>query len=245
MKMSQVFGIAAAALVGAMVVMCNSVSGPTVTTPTRNVVFYDGFEGNNLDSADSAGNAYAKIYTPRAYGWMSITANAAHAGKYSLTADSNNTGLRRWLDNPISDSIAGLEFYLMAKASGKTDLFAALVTMGTSAGMLNNGFSALLGMGIDKSDSLWYTFQKYDDPQADSDLIKKNFAALQFNTWYKCAVEYDFAAQRLTYYLNGSTVFTRSAPGIKKLDMFVTYRDSLGAQGPKDYYIDDLTVYKR
>ena len=204
------------------------------------IISFDGFEGNNLDSA-----GYMKIYNPAAYGWMSVTTKAAHTGAYSLTSDSNNTGLRKWLDSPISDSIAGLAFYLKASQSGKTDFFAAIVTMGTSAGMLDNGFSTVLGMGIDKSDSLWYTFQKYDDPQADSDLIRKNFAPLEFNRWYKCAVEYDFTAKTLTYFLDGAVVFTRSAPGIRKLDMFITYRDGLGAQGPKDYFIDDITIYKR
>jgi hypothetical protein len=176
---------------------------------------------------------------------MSVSSAVAHSGVYSLTSDSNNTGVRKWLDNPISDSIAGMEFYLMAKTSGHIDFHAAIVTMGTSAGMLNNGFSAVLGMGVDMSDSLWYTFQKYDNPQADSDLVHKNFEALEFNKWYKCAVEYDFTAQALTYYLNNTAVYTRSAPGIKKLDMFITERDSLGSTGPKEYYIDDITIYKR
>jgi hypothetical protein len=246
MKISRVFYIAAAVTVFGIVGMCNK-SGPTSPTPQpRNVLFTEGFEGNNLDSA-----GYTKLYNPRAFGIMSITTNAAHSGKYSLTSDSNNTGIRKWMyDNNgdqivISDSIAGFEFYLMAKSSGKTDFFAAMVTMGTSAGMLDNGFSTVMGMGIDKSDSLWYTFQKYDDPQADSDLVHKNFLALEFNKWYKCAVEYDFTAQKLTYYLDGSEIYTRSAQGIKKFDMFIADRDSAGAQGPKDYYLDDITIYKR
>ena len=246
MSMSRVFCILSAVAVSGIVIMCNKNSGP-ITPPTtpRNVLFSDGFEGNNLDSLDSAGIGYTKLYNPRAYGPMSITNKASHTGAYSLTSDSNNTGLRRWLDNPVSDSIAGFEFYCMAKESGQTDFFAAITTMGTSAGMLNNGFSALLGMGIDKSDSLWYTFQKYDNPQADSDLVHKTFAALEFNKWYKCTMEYDFAAQKLTYYLNDAVIYTRSAPGIAKLDMFITMRDSLGTQGPKDYFIDDINIYKR
>ena len=240
MRIFRVFCIGAAVAVSGIVVMCNKDSGTTPTTPPRNVLFSEGFEGTNLDSA-----GYTKLYNPPAYGWMSISTNAAHSGTSSLTSDSNNTGIRRWLDNPIRDSIAGLEFYLMAKESGKTNFFAAITTMGTSAGMLDNGFSALLGMGIDKSDSLWYSYQKYDNPQADSDLVHKTFAALEFNKWYKCTVEYDFTAQKLTYYLNGSAIYTRSAPGINVLDMFITMRDGLGDPGPKDYFIDDITIYKR
>jgi len=242
MNISRIFCFLFAVGVGTMGIMCNSNSNPTplVVAPPKNVVLFDGFEGNNLDSV-----GYTKLYNPHSYGWMSITTNAAHSGTYSLTSDSNNTGLRRWLDNPVFDSIGGLEFYLMAKSSGKTNFFAAIVTMGTSAGMLNNGFSSILGMGIDKSDSLWYTYQKYDDPQADSDLVYKTFAALEFNKWYKCAVEYDFTLHKVTYLLNGTIVFTRSAPGINVLDMLITMRDNLGAQGAKDYFIDDISVYKR
>ena len=71
-------------------------------------------------------------------------------------------------------------------------------------------------MGIDKSDSLWYTFQKYDDPQADSDLVNKTFAALEFNKWYKCAIEYDFSAQKLTYYLRRLGGFHTKRSGHQK-----------------------------
>lgn len=239
--MSQLFCIIGVVAGGGIVITCNNNHNPTTPPPhPRNVILFDGFEGNNLDSA-----GYTKLYNPRAYGPMSITNKAARTGAYSLTSDSNNTGLRKWLDNPISDSIAGLEFYLMAAQSGQTDFFAAIVTMGTSAGMLDNGFSTVLGMGIDKSDSLWYTFQKYDDPQADSDLVHKTFAALEFNKWYKCTMEYDFAAQKLTYSLDDRVIFTKGASGIAKLDMFITMRDSLGTQGSKDYFIDDITIYKR
>ena len=212
----------------------------TVQFGLKNVLYYEGFEGKNLDSA-----GFQKIYNPAAYGWMSVSTKAAHSGNSSLASDSNNTGLRRWLDDPISDSIAGLEFYLMAKSAGHTDFFAAIVTMGTSAGMLGNGFSTLLGMGISKSDSLWYAFEKWGNPQPDSDLVHKSFAALEFNKWYKCTIEYNFATKQVTYFLDNTAIFTRNAPGFRMLDMLVTFRDGLGEQGPKDYYIDDISVYKR
>jgi hypothetical protein len=236
--MSRIFYIVAAVAVYGVIVNCNN--GPTTNTPPRNVILSEGFEGNNLDSA-----GYTKLYNPRMYGCMSITTLAGHSGTHSLVSDSNNTGVRKWLESSMSDSIAGLEFYLKAAQSGQTDFFAAIVTMGTSAGMLDNGFSTVLGMGIDKSDSLWLTFQKWDNPQADSDLVHKNFAALKFNKWYKCAIEYDFTLEKVTYLLDGQIVYTRSAPGFRVLDMFITMRDGFGAQGPKDYFIDDVTIYKR
>ena len=74
MRISRVFCIAAAVTVFGIAAMCNKDSSPTSpASPPENVLFSDGFEGNNLDSLDSAGNGYTKIYNPRAYGSMSIT----------------------------------------------------------------------------------------------------------------------------------------------------------------------------
>jgi hypothetical protein len=176
---------------------------------------------------------------------MSVTNSAAHSGEYSLTSDSNNTGLRKWLDEPFRDSIAGLEFYLMATHTGQTNFLAALTKAGTSGGMLDNGFYMVLGIGIDKSDSLLCTFQKFDNPQADSDLVSKTCGALELNKWYKCTIEYDFTSAKATYSVDGRVVFSHSAPGIDMLDVLMTMRDGLGAPGQKDYYIDDITLYKR
>lgn len=212
----------------------------TVQFSLKNVLLFEGFESKNLGDA-----GFMKIYNPAAYGWMKVSTNAAHSGNSALASDSNNTGLRKWLDDAIADSTAGLEFYLMAKSAGHTDFYAAIVTMGTSAGMLNNGFSTLLGMGINKSDSIWYAFEKWDNPQADSDLVHKSFAPLTFNKWYKCNIEYNFTTKQVTYYLDDTEIFTRNAPGFRLLDMLITYRDALGEQGSKDYFIDDVTIYKR
>lgn len=243
---SRVFCICAAAGLGAMVIMCNNDSGtdpkpPTLPPPAR-VIFSEGFEGNNLDSS-----GFRVAYRGTGYGLMSITYKAAHNGsKYSLMSDSNQTGIRKLLpvDQFIQDSIAGLEFYLMASAAGKTEVYAAFGQGGNSLGMLPNGWQTVFGMGIDKSDSLWCLYQRYSYPQVDTLLVHKTCGALKTNKWYKCNIEYDFNAEKLTWYLDNVPVFSKSAPN-RPVEEFIVYRDTLGGPGPKDYFFDDITVYKR
>ncbi|MBN2036561.1 MAG: hypothetical protein JW768_07440 [Chitinispirillaceae bacterium] len=241
--MSRVFGIIAAVAVCGIVVTCdNENSSPTTPPPPqRHVILSEGFEGTNLDSA-----GFRQAYRGLDYGWMSITDKAAHTGSYSLTSDSNKTGIRKLLavDQFITDSIAGLEFYLMAKEAGQTEVYAAFGQGGNSAGMLPNGWQTVFGMGIDNTDSLWCMYEKYDYPQADSDLVHKTCGALALNKWYKCTIEYDFAAMVLTYYLDNVPVYSRSAPN-RTIEEFVVYRDTLGPPGPTDYFFDDVTLYKR
>ena len=206
-----------------------------------NVIFSEGFEGNNLDSA-----GFRVAYRGPDYGWMIITTNAAHSGTHSLASDSNKTGIRKILpvDQFINDSIAGLEFYLMAAKAGQTEVYSAFGQGGNSLGMLKNGWQTVFGMGIDTSDSLWCLYEKYSNPQADSDLVHKRCGALEENKWYKCNIEYDFAAMMLTYSLNDMVVYTKSAPN-RTIEEFIVYRDTCGTQGPKEYYFDDITMYKR
>lgn len=208
----------------------------------RNVIISEGFEGNNLDSV-----GFRKAYRGDDYGWMSITNKVGHNNSsYSLSSDSNNTGIRQLLtvDQFIKDSIAGLEFYLKATSAGQSNFYAAFGQGGNSAGMLPNGWQTVFGMGISKSDSLWYMYEKYSYPQADSDLVHRNFEELKLNKWYKCNIEYDFSKGKLNYYLDNSIVFSKTAPK-RTIEECIVFRDTLGKQGPKDYYLDDFTVYKR
>jgi hypothetical protein len=206
-----------------------------------NVIFSEGFEGTNLDSA-----GFRVAYRGTGYGWMTITDKAGHNSTYSLTSDSNKTGIRKILtvDQFIKDSVAGLEFYLMAKKAGQAEVYAAMGQGGNSAGMLPNGWQTIFGMGIDQRDSLWCLYEKYSYPQADSDLVHKTCGALETNKWYKCTIEYDFAAMALTYSLNDTVVYTKSAPN-RTIEEFIIYRDTAGPAGPTDYFFDDVTMYKR
>ena len=228
------FAIAVVAICG-MIMNCNKNSNPTGPTPppdptTGQIIVSEGFEGDLSN--------YRQINYDSSQGMMSISTQYAHSGKASLTSDSNNTGIKRTVDPSIHDSIAGLQFYLMATKDAHTDFMAAICTPGSSA----NGLYSILGMGIDKSDSLRYVYEK--DP-LDPINEHKNFAALTLNKWYKCKIEYDFTDTTLTYYLDDAIVHTQPASNLMTLEMFVVMRDSLGAQGPSGYYLDDVIIYKR
>jgi hypothetical protein len=212
---------------------CNKQTDPAgPIPPARSVIFSEGFE---TDLAN-----YSQVtYMP---GWsiMSISTAAAHASSaQSLTSDTNLSGIKRAFYPGIEDSIAGLEFYLMAKQAGQTDFYVALATSGSSF----NGLFTIMGMGIDKSDSLWYIYE--NTPTDSASMEHTNFAPLGFNIWYKCNIEYEFSTSTLTYSLNDSVIHTRTVPTTNAIPLFVAMRDSVGAQGPKEYYIDDVTVYKR
>lgn len=232
MRLSGILGIAAAVAVCGISIMCNKDSGTTIMQ--RNAVFSEGFELTDLSNA-----GYMQLTYVSGQGMMSISTNAAHSGSSSLTSDSNNTGIRKSLNDAIYDSIAGLEFYLMAKKAEHINFFAAIARPGSSV----NGLFTIMGIGIDKSDSLQYIYE--NEPGDTVNNEHKNFAAIVFNKWYKCNIEYDFSNTTLSYYVDGSVVYTKSAPNPMSLQMFVTIRDSSGVQGAKEYYIDDVTVYKR
>jgi hypothetical protein len=222
----------AAAATGWLIMLCNSGSDPAGSSDkvTGTIILSEGFEG------DLSG--YKQIVYDGTQGLMSLSTQQAHSGKGSLTSDSNNTGIKAMIDPSIDDSIAGLQFYLKATKASHTNSIVALCKMGSSA----NGLYTIMGMGIDKSDSLKYV---YESAPADPSNEYKKFAPLTLNTWYKCKIEYDYSAATLTYFLNDAVVHTIPAPNPMTLHTFVVMRDSLGAAGPSDYYIDDVAIYKR
>ena len=229
-KFYAVCAIAAVALGGLLICCDKKDASSAPPAPERNAVLSEGFENGISD--------YMQVTYAPEQGLMSVSTNYAHSGTHSLTSDSNNTGIRKSLDDPISDSIAGLEFYLMAKKAERTNFVAVIARSGSSA----NGLYTILGMGIDKSDSLKYIYEYQPD---DTSNEHKNFAALEYDKWYKCNIEYDFNDSTVTYFLDGRIVHTRSTPNLIALTSFVIMRDSLGSPGPKDYYVDDVTIYKR
>ena len=230
-KFRMVYAIAAAALAAA-IMHCGKDGNPMNTPDPApgTVILSEGFEG------DLSG--YKQIVYDGFQGLMSITTHQAYSGKGSLTSDSNETGIKRMIDPSIDDSIAGLQFYMMAAKASHANTIVAICRMGSSA----NGLFTIMGMGIDTSDSLKCV---YESAPADPANEYKNFAPLKLNTWYKCQVEYDYSAATLSYFLNDTIVHTISAMNPMTLHTFVVMRDSLGAAGPSGYYIDDVAIYKR
>jgi hypothetical protein len=230
-RSGRVYMLAAAAIVG-MFTMCNNDTGPTApanTPPPGSVIFSDGFE---TDSAPLQSLTYAP-----GWGTMAKSTAHAHSGTHSLTSDSNKTGNKETFST-ISDSTAGVQFYVMATKAEQINFIGAIARSGSSW----NGLYAILGMGIGASDSLCCFFQY--DPTIGSEQI--NIAPLQFNKWYQCRIENNFATNVITYFIDGKIAATKTTTSsMMNLSLFVTIRDELGSPGPKGYYFDDLTVYKR
>lgn len=233
MTRSQFFCIMAAVAMGGMAITCNKSSNPASPPPViRNVLLSDGFE-------DTSVPLKSLTYAP-GWGCMSISTANPHNGTRSLTSDSSRTGIKEDFTT-IYDSIAGLEFYLMAKKAEHINFYGAIARMGSAW----NGLFAILGIGISATtpDSLMYVYQI--NPEKPELNEQKCFALLQTNKWYKCVIEYDFTTNDLTYSVDGQVVAAKTTSPMMMLGLFVTARDELGSQGPKEYYIDDVTIYKR
>jgi hypothetical protein len=236
MKMSRIVYAIAAITVAGVMISCNN-DGPTNPNPitpeslgNANVIINEGFEG------DLSG--YKQIVYDGQEGMMSISKQVALKGTGSLTSDSNSTSIKSRFETEIFDSIAGLQFYIMAKKKSQTNTIASMCKMGSSV----NGLYTIFGMGISKSDSIQCVFENSPlDPINEY----KNVASFQLNKWYQCKVEYNFSDTTLTYYLDGNVVYTRTAPNPMMLQYFVIMRDRAGAQGPSGYYIDECKVYRR
>lgn len=205
-----------------------------------NVLLTEGFEEASLVDSGFRQQSFGA-----GDGMMSISKSAAHSGQSSLTSDSNRTSIVKWFEDPINDSIAGIEFYLLAKKAEHINFYVAMGRQGGSFGMLPNGFNCFMGMGIDKSDSLWCIHGQYDTQISNPVYNQKRSALFEFNKWQRCNIEYDFAKSSVSYYLNGAEICKMDVPKPARLDVFAAVRDSTGAQGQKDYYVDDITIYKK
>ena len=241
MRTSRMVYAITVAAIGGMVIMCNQNKAPTdppdnPEPPPGNVILSEGFEGCQNNQLDTI-NLYRKITYDPAQGWMSISTQHARSGMCSLTSDSNNTSVKRRMDPYIEDSIAGLQFYLMATGAAHTNLFAAICKPGSS----RDGLVTKYGMGIDKSDSLAYVYEDY----LNSINERTTFAPLTINKWYKCKIEYDYSDTTLSYSVDDTVISSQPAPNPLTLQALVVIRDSLGVQGQSGYYIDDICIYKR
>jgi hypothetical protein len=157
-----------------------------------------------------------------------------------MVSDSNNTAMLRMF-SAIDTGVIGAEFYIMAQSSARTNFIAFL---GKDAGSSRNSMW-YCGMGFDKSDSVKYVYSTELTVNEQS----KNVAAIQFNHWYKCAIEFRFSDTTATYWLDGARVgeqklvFTKIVP--IGYDMFVVYRNAAGANGPAKYYLNDWAVFTK
>jgi hypothetical protein len=224
------------------------------TPPERTVVFTEGFEGD-LSKWDAH---YLIQYPDDIYSLMRITGSAANTGTHSLTSDSNRTALYIGKDHHLDTArletgTVGLEFYIMAKAAGQANF---TVDFGQDAGS-SGGMSGHFGIGFDPSDSLVCTYyDMYDySSRMDNGYWNKLIAPIELNRWYKCNVEANFTDSTLTYKIDDSLVRADTLPvahlmGIDGLLVFRGYgyfgmRYAPSTEGPQQYYVDDIVVYKK
>jgi hypothetical protein len=109
-----------------------------------------------------------------------------------------------------------------------------------------NGLKVIIGIGT-TADSLQYIYEWQDNQPENQHTC---FAALQYNTWYKFRVECNFNDTTASYFMDDSKIQTIKTVVISSINRFFVMRDSVVTQGPgpqvpKEYYLDDYTVYKR
>ena len=240
MKKAHIICAIAIVTMSGMIIRCNKENGPTnpQTEALGNVIFQEGFE-----SASSFDSIYKQINYDFGQKRMSITTQSKHSGNASLTSYDTSTSIKRRIEPSITDSIAGLQFYMMATKKSHANTFVGIyryVDMTPPSLM-----SYTMEMGIDKSDSLKYVFEYCPVWDACPFNEYKNFAALELNKWYECKIEYNYTDTTLTYSVDNRIVHKITVPNPMELNMFFVMRDNLGAPGTSGYYIDDITVYKR
>jgi hypothetical protein len=208
----------------------------------KGVIFNDGFEGDLSKWSSSYMLNPVDPRLPR----MTITAATAHGGQHAITTDSNSTALMLVIDStaafpkmkPIEDGVAGVEFYFMARSAGGINF---TMEIGQNAGS-SGGLGYCYGIGFDPSNRLKCTYSDlYNDLRNDS-----LYTPLEAGYWYKATIEVSFTAKTVNYYLDGVQIRTMPLhDGIFRLDRVLIFRGMDGAEGPKQYYADDLTLYTK
>jgi hypothetical protein len=241
-------GVSAAAALLAGVLLstgCNSGSNPadagekTLDTANRVVVLRD-----SAITDSTLWSVYFFQLTLNDTVTKRMSFDPAVGNKYpgSIYSIANNTARAQTFSemgsDPNMDSIVGMEYYLMAKSSAKTNFYAFL---GKEGGSIRNS-AYFVGIGFDKSDSIKILWSS----NAVEGQEKKNLSPISFEKWYKCTVEYNIVNYTATYYIDGTVVGTHVMPYTSTFgyNMFVVYRDGKGQDGQAPYYFNDLTLYK-
>jgi hypothetical protein len=225
---------------------------PVPAAPTgATAVFAEGFGGDVSKWMPDFMILANEPHYPR----MKITTAAAHTGTHSLTSDSNKTALCYMLNSDArldktTCTVAGVEFYIMAKALGQANF---TVEFGQNAGS-SGGLSKAFGLGFDPNDSLKCTYSDTYFPNNNGH-NDSNLAGIQVNRWYKCAVEVDFTAKTISYFLDDAKIRTLPLPTQEMygIDRVLVFRGDFGGpmydqpskNGAQPYYVDDIVLYKK
>jgi hypothetical protein len=172
------------------------------------------------------------------YPQMRITTDAFHTGTHSITSDSNRSALVFNLPDRAEDSVVCAQFYFMTKAAGHINF---TVEIGQNAGS-SGGLGKAFGLGFDSTNNVKSTYWDMFTGQNDTML-----GAIQPNKWYKGLVEFNWNTSTITYYLDDAVVRTVPFPtsDMMGIDRLLVFRGINGVDGPKQYYIDDIILYKK
>ena len=225
-------------------------SGTTPVNTYGTVLLSEGFESG---IASLRWEGKYMVSSEEQYTQMSITTAAAHTGTHSITADSNLTALIHQELDRVESGIVGVEFYMKAQTKSKANFGVEIGQNPGSSGAVSPAF----GIFFDPSDSLKCTaFNSF--PQLDSQRL---VAPIQADHWYKCKVEVNMTTSIVSYYIDDALMHTAkcvdTAAGVGSginlhgIDRLLVVRGQFGkgyveaSDGPKPYYLDDITYYKK
>jgi hypothetical protein len=217
---------------GLLALQCGGNSNPSGSDDHRSVIFSDNFE-NGLSKWDVFRNGVYDTYDS-----LRTTTDAFHGGSHSVVSDSNHCGIMKQFTSLVDTGDIYCEFYLMAKAAGQSDFMVSLAKPSGSSG----GDSYLYGIGFGSNDSLLCAYFDYTD--GTHMVHTKNIASIQADHWFKCVVEINYPAAKITWRVDDVVADTLTLPALMNIQVLKIYRDALGAQGPKQYFADDITMYR-
>jgi|WetSurMetagenome_2_1015567.scaffolds.fasta_scaffold166014_1 hypothetical protein len=224
------------------------------TNPTApsgfTALFSDGF-GGDLEKYDKR----YMVTESDTFSRMRITTEAAHTGKHSITGDSNRTAIVYNVPQAqrVESGMAGIQFYIMAKAKGQANF---TVELGENAGS-SGGLGKAFGIGFDPNDSIKC---KYFDFQASmfgkEKIADTMLRPIEVNHWYKCVIEVNITDSTVTYYIDNEKIRTQKIYTlIMGIDRALVLRDlkvdrpnyvtADCKEGPQQYYADDIVLYKK
>jgi len=241
-------GILCSSLV--FVMGCNPTSSSSSGTTT---ILTEGFE-KNLSSWSSE---YRINLDDPTYPQMRITTDAAHTGTHSLTSDSTTTALIYSLPNKLQSSdsaLVYLQFYMMAKAYGEANF---TVQIGQDAGS-SGGLFKKFGFGFNTNDSIETVyFDNHNTDMTNNGYTEAPVSKITLNHWYKCVVEVNFTTKKVNYSIDDALVLSKDLPtsDMAHIDRLLVFRGATVdrpdyssvacKEGVKQYYADDIVLYKK
>lgn len=217
---------------GLLVLQCGKKDIPAGIDDHRSVIFSDDFE-NGLTKWDVFRDGVYDTYDS-----LRITTAAFHGGGHSVVSDSNHCGIMKQFTDLVDTGDIHCEFYLMARAAGQSNFMVSLAKPAGSSG----GDSYLYGIGFGSNDSLCCAYFDYTD--GTHMVHTKNIASIQPDHWYKCEVEINYTDTTITYRVDDAVADTLTLPVLMNIQVLKIYRDELGAEGPIQYFADDITMYR-